>query len=474
MNPFLNPRITLPFIKNYILDPGRMSRLSSKQMEKYIDKQFRKIVSLAYTVPIYHKKYKNAGIHPSNIRGVKDIQKLPFVHRSDFNENFPDGVVPKGFDTEKGNVICTGGTTGRYCCTSGAEPVCIYSDLPSILKSFSIIKRESRVFNFSLRKSKIAHLGNFNPFKIDEVFEKNIMSKIKAFIPIDNYLTMNASEPIEQIIEKLDAFQPDVIVSYPILFHELAYYKRHGKGKNINPKCLKVGGTMLDDYTRRYVEDAFGCRMFNEYASCEAGANIAYESTCGNWHIHSDYFHLESVDENLESVNPGKRGHIVLTKLWGSGTPIIRYTGMNDWITLGNGKKCECGHNSPIFAKPVEGRVESNIILPDGRVFPPSSFLFIANVLKDLKTFKVRRYQVLQKAVNEIDILLVIDKGLRNKGPSVKKISDDIIKVYQKEAGSSVTIKVIEVDNISDDAESGKPAPIILSEVPLGECKFNN
>ena len=86
------------------------------------------------------------------------------------------------------------------------------------------------------------------------------MSKIKAFIPIDNYLTMNASEPIEQIIEKLDAFQPDVIVSYPILFHELAYYKRHGKGKNINPKCLKVGGTMLDDYTRRYVEDAFGCR----------------------------------------------------------------------------------------------------------------------------------------------------------------------------------------------------------------------
>jgi len=79
--------------------------------------------------------------------------------------------------------------------------------------------------------------------------------------------------------------------------------------------------------------------------------------------LDADFFHLEAVDECFEPVSPGERGRLVITRLWGNGTPIIRYTGMEDWITLGNGESCSCGLKSPIFGKPVEGRILSNIQL---------------------------------------------------------------------------------------------------------------
>ena len=51
MNPFLNPFIPIPFIKNYILDPGRIERLGAEKLERYQNKALRKMVFYAYTVP---------------------------------------------------------------------------------------------------------------------------------------------------------------------------------------------------------------------------------------------------------------------------------------------------------------------------------------------------------------------------------------------------------------------------------------
>jgi len=164
MNPLLNPFISLPLLKNYVLDPRRIQRLKNKQLEKYRNKVFRKIVKYAYTVPVYHNKYKKAGIHPSDIKGIDDVVKLPFITKNDLRNGFPDEIIPVYYKKSRGHIICTGGTTGK--------PVSIYTDFPTIAKSAGPILREMDFFNLNWRKSRFVHIGNFNQYRVDLVTQE--------------------------------------------------------------------------------------------------------------------------------------------------------------------------------------------------------------------------------------------------------------------------------------------------------------
>ena len=461
MNVLFNPIISVPLLRDYLFDPSRIYRLNSEQLKKYRDRAFKRIVKYAYTVPLYHERYKKAGINPNDIRGINDIVKLPFITKTDLVENFPDKIMPAGYNKEKAHVICTGGTTGK--------PVSIYTDFYTMGKAGGPLLREMKHFNLHWRKSKFVHLGNFNPYRADLITQDNFQKQLKSIFSMKNLLNMDVNQPMTDIINRLDDFEPDVVMSYPAVFQHLAFLKRKGYGKHIKPKLFWTGGAMLDDYTRRYVEDAFGCRLLNVYPSVEAFADIAFECLEGHWHIHSDFFNVEAIDENGELVAPGERGHIVITRLWGRGTPIIRYTGMDDWVKILPYKKCNCGLSTPIIDGGVEGRKRADIILPSGKVFPPGAFCFITPVLHKLKTFKVKQYQIIQKKIDEIEILLVIDEDLRYVGPPVEEIIENIREMYLKKTGSNVSINVKEVKEIKHPKDASKPPPIVISHVKQEE-----
>jgi phenylacetate-coenzyme A ligase PaaK-like adenylate-forming protein len=75
-NPFLNPVFTMKALKSYLLDINRLWKISPKKLKRFQDKNFRKAVKYAYTVPLYHDKYKEANIHPNDIRGIDDLKFL--------------------------------------------------------------------------------------------------------------------------------------------------------------------------------------------------------------------------------------------------------------------------------------------------------------------------------------------------------------------------------------------------------------
>jgi len=461
MNPLLNPFITIPFLKNYLADPERLNRLSTRQLDRYRDRALRKIISYTSTVPLYQEKYKAAGVHPQDIRTIRDIAKHPFISKQDLRDNFPDNIIPRTYKKENAHVVCTGGSTGK--------PVSIYTDFQTILRAIGPQLAEMRYYKMNLRKIRMAHIGNFNRYRIDSVVQNNFLPQMRRFYSLNNSLNIDVNTPVKDIMDRLNEFQPELILSYPALFQHLAFLKKKGLGDRVRPRLLQVGGDILDEYTRRYVEDAFGCPLRNIYPAVEAQANIAFECYEGNWHIHADFFHLEAMDEHGEILAPGERGHLVITRLWGRGTPIVRYTGIDDWVTLSDNEHCSCGLRSVIFKKPVEGRMKANIVLPSGKVFPPGAFCFIEPVLHDLNTFKIKQYQVIQKKIDEIEILLAIDEDLRTTGPSFDQIASRIKDIYQQKTGPEVTITVREVSEIKGDPASGKPAPIVVSHVSREE-----
>lgn len=461
MNPLFNPFICLPLAKSLLFDPKRILKKNQRQIQRYKDKAFKYTVKQAFNVPLYHDIYKKANIHPSDISGIKDIEKLPIITKKDIIENFPDRILPKSYNKNNAHIICTGGTTGK--------PVCLYTDFFSIGKGAMLPIRELLLLKLPWKKVRVVHIGNFNPYRIDLVAKNHFYAHMHWFQSKGTQLNIDVNSPIKKIIESLDAYKPDVIMTYPATFQHLAYLKRKGYGKQINPQLCWTGGAMLDDYTRSYVQDAFQCRLLNIYPSVEAGADIAFECYDGTWHVHDDFFHLEAIDEENNAVSSGERGHILLTKLWGTTTPIIRYSGMDDWVRLSDPKSCSCGLQTTTIIGGVEGRKRANIVLPSGKVFPPGAFCFITPVLNELKTFKVKQYQIIQQSLTEVEILLVIDESLRNVGPSVELIKQKIKTMYENKVGPTVDIHVKEVAEIKHPKDARKPPPIVISHVKASE-----
>ena len=461
MNPFLNPITGFPFLKHFFLDPGRLNRLSKEQIEKYRDKAFRRIIKYAYSVPLYHRKYKEAGINIDDIKGIKDISKLPFITKKELVDNFPDGIIPPNYNKNKAYTVSTSGSTGK--------PVNLYLDFSVFSEGVGASLRNFHSYNLNWRKSRYANIGNFTPGKADDVANQAFFSKARFAYSSKNHISLNAFEPIKDVMRKLDDFKPDAILTYPVTYQHLAYLKKKGFGKNVNPKALLVSGYLLDEYTRSYVEEAFGCKMYNGYGAAETSseAAVAYECTKKTWHINYDFYHVETIDENMEIVGPGKIGHIVVTRLFGKATPLIRYTGLDDWVTLTDYKQCGCGLYTPTFKEGVEGRRNTSIILPDGKIFPAASFEILSPILKKMKTKKVKQFQIIQKNLNEIDILIVIDEDLRNIEPQTEELFDKIKKIYQDKVGNKININVIEVKEIP--SEKNKPAQLVISNLSQEE-----
>ncbi len=353
----------------------------------------------------------------------------------------------------------TSGSTGK--------PVQFYTDFATLSMAAGSFLRELRVYGLDWRRARSAHIGNFTPGKADEVFQRGFSERIRIVNTQKNMLMANTFEPMKELLGKLDVFRPDALILYPVTFQHLAHLKKRGFGEHVRPKVLMCGGYVLDEYTRRYVEDAFGCRMVNVYGAAESGADIAFECLEGTWHVNHDLFQVEVMDEHQRLVPEGVTGHLVMTRLFGSGTPFIRYTGIDDWVAVQGETSCACGLRTPTLKHGVAGRASTYVVLPDGRVFPAASFAILNYALRDLKTFKVKQYQIVQEKVDEVDVRLVIDEELRNVGPSVEVILQKVREAYEAKVGPGVHVTVHEVAEIP--SEKGKPAPLVISKVTLEE-----
>ena len=98
MNPLLNPIFLSKALKSYITDPSRLKRFTNEKLVKYQQTQLKKILNYAYKVPVYKDKYRDAGVHPRDIKTINDIEKLPFITKDDMRRYLPDGIVSLDFN----------------------------------------------------------------------------------------------------------------------------------------------------------------------------------------------------------------------------------------------------------------------------------------------------------------------------------------------------------------------------------------
>ena len=457
MNLLFNPVLLGGIAKSYLFDVDRVWRCNEEKIRRYRDKSLRQIVKYAYTVPLYHKKYKEAGVNPREIKGIKDLKKLPLMTKKDLSGKNAEILLPLGSNIKKYSMLKTSG--------SSDQPVTLYRDPYTTFRTFIGFLRILREHNINWRKTRMVIIVDLSPDSVEDTyFSSTALPSLNAFFSMNHIKVFHVGVEPRKLLESITAFNPGFIGGYPGILKMLAILKRKGKGKGIELRCMATSGALLDEYTREYIENAFNTKLFDMYGTTECSP-MAFQCKKGNYHINSDFVHMDFIDPREKETISEDSGNIVITKLFGRGTPFVKYTGISDFVVRSD-RKCDCGLHTPLIKK-IEGRRVDSIILPTGEIITPLSITGILHTaIHRFHTDKIQQFQIIQHSMKELDVLIVIDEQLRKVGPTVNELFEEIRREYMKKIGNGIKINVREVDKIKTvRARSPTPPPVVISKV---------
>ena len=176
MNPFYNPIFLSKIFNRYLFNINRLTKFNEKELNHFKDKALRNIIRYAYSVPLYHDKYKKAGIHPSNINKIKDIEKLPLITKEHIKKYYPNGIISSKIKKEKLLEISTSGTSGKK--------LAIYQDMYDVVQWFFNHIRVLREHEINWRKDRLTIIADLTPHTIENGFilSKVLINFVKAWL----------------------------------------------------------------------------------------------------------------------------------------------------------------------------------------------------------------------------------------------------------------------------------------------------
>ena len=175
-------------------------------------------------------------------------------------------------------------------------------------------------------------------------------------------LRLDSGDLLDSIVERLNAFQPKVLVAYASMAHLLAE-EQLAERLRISPGFVFGSSEVFTGQARRRIEEAWGNKPFEVYAATEP-AGIASECELHRgMHLFEDLVITEVVDENNKPVPPGVYGHKVLvTVLFSRTMPLIRYE-MSDSVRPAPSSHCPCGRPFALIDG-IQGREEDVLRFP--------------------------------------------------------------------------------------------------------------
>lgn len=165
-------------------------------------------------------------------------------------------------------------------------------------------------------------------------------------------------QPLDRLVDQLNAFAPTVIATYP---SAAAYLAEQSLADRFKARVREVwtGGETLSPSVRRHIERSLGCTVRNSYGASEF-LTLGWECGQGALHLNADWAILEPVDASGQPVAPGELSDgCLLTHLANSVQPLIRYD-LGDQIRL-RPQPCACGSPLPVIE--VQGRRDEPLVM---------------------------------------------------------------------------------------------------------------
>ncbi|HUI82075.1 MAG TPA: AMP-binding protein [Bryobacteraceae bacterium] len=393
-------------------------------------------------------------------RGFEDrpLAELPILTKATMMENFDALVTDRslrladaeaflaansGPDLFRGRyvVLSTSGSTGR-------RGVFLFSTKEWITALAGITRPMSWAgLSGGLQKPpRSAMIASTTPWHYSARVTMSLASRLLPALRLD------AADPLDTMVHKLNDWQPVVLAGYPSVLRQLAEEQIAGRLR-IALRSIATSAEVLPDETRRRVREAWGLRMFDTYGATEY-APIAAECAYGRKHLFEDGAVIEVVDEKGKAVPPGVSGDRILLSIFDRWTqPLIRYE-ISDMVRPLEGA-CECGRNLRLIES-IEGRREDVLFFPcrDSRreLVPAHPNLFHPL----LENVPAAGWQV----IHDDDALSILLAGLRDSSVC-EPLARQVREILETRGAVVPPVRIRAVDALERGA-TGK-APLILS-----------
>lgn len=405
----------------YFADLKKSQWLSLDDMRKYQEMKLCQLMTHAYYhVPFYREMFDELHLNPEDIRTVEDLEKLPIINKSVVTENLYLGIMSNSHDKEKILRVTTSGSTG--------EPFTVYAEKKQLEMRWAATLRSTEWtgYNFGDRQIRLWH--KYLSMKKVEVIKEVLDAFFtrRKFIPAYEI----SEENIKDFLDEIMKFHPVLLDGYAESYNIIAQHLRNFKYSGHKPKGIMSSGQTLPVDSRKRIEEAFGCKVYDKYGAREFAGGLAYQcSEQDGYHVVAECAIIEILDKQGKQVQPGEVGEVVVTELNNYALPLIRYKLGDFAVAIDANKQCKCGRGLPLMGN-VEGRIQATILGTKKQMIPGT---FFARLFSNYD-YAIRQFQVVQSEFGKITMKIVKanrydEQVLKNVLSEIKKHLGDDIKV---------------------------------------------
>ncbi len=396
-----------------------MTALQSARLVKQVNHVY-------HNVEFYRKKMQEVGLEPGDIRGLEDIEKLPFTTKADLRDNYPFGLfaVPK---SEIVRIHASSGTTGKATVVGYTR-----RDLDTWSESVA-------------RCITMAGLGRNDTIQVAYgygLFTGGLGAHYGAEC-VGATVVPQSTGNTKKLVTMMNDFGVTGIMCTPsYLLHIAEVIREMGVQSDIKLKAAICGAEPWTEKMRLQIEEELGISAHDIYGLSETmGPGVACDCEYHKGlHIWEDYYLPEIVDKDtFKHVADGETGELVLTNLQKEGMPLIRYRTKD--LTSITHEKCECGRTAARISR-FKGRTDDMLIIRGVNVFPSQ----IETALLEAGGV-TPQYQIIVDRVNNLDTLEVLvemdESSFSDEVKEIEALNKKVSHAIQQMIGLAVKVKLV-------------------------------
>ena len=287
-----------------------LEKMSREERQKYLDGRLRDLVAYAYEkAPATKARFDKAGIAPSAVSGIRDLENLPILRKDElvelYNANPPfGGLVTTPIEDLERVYVSPGPIWDPH-----HQSETFWRRLVQLVKALGFGKGDIVVNTWAYHLVPAGHM-------VDEGLRRAGVTVIP--------MGVGNTELQVQVMHRLKVTGFFGTTGFFMNIINKAEEMGHDVRKDFNLKLACIGGEMGGGPIRKLVEEKYGIATGDAYGTADFGF-IAFEcSEKTGMHITEDVI-VEIVSPETEKpVSPGEVGEIVVTPI-DETYPLIRF-----------------------------------------------------------------------------------------------------------------------------------------------------